>query len=77
MGLMTEEVRFKKPPIGGGGFIFFQVSRAFGRLTRRTSTKSMQILFRGFLVLSVVLPAQVENLDINTVNPTVCMWGCV
>lgn len=64
---------FQKTFFLEGGFIYFHVTRALGRLTRRTSAKAiLDRLAQGLLVLSVVLLAQVENLDI-IVNPF-CMW---
>lgn len=62
----------------GKGFTYFHVTRTLGRLTRRTSAKAMQFLFldwlaQGLLVLSAVHLAHVENLDIITVNPSLCV----
>lgn len=76
-GGMTGEVHFKKLFFLEGGFIYFHVTRALGRLTRRTSAKAiLDRLAQGLFVLSVVLLAQVENLDI-IVNPILFVGICV
>lgn len=77
MGGMTGEVHFKKTFFLEGGFIYFHVPRALGCPTGRTSAKAiLDWLAQGLLVLSVVLLAQVDNLDI-IVDPILYVGICV
>lgn len=79
-GMREKFISKKNSFFGGKGFIYFRVTRALGRLTRRTSAKGHADFFLDWLaqglVLSVVLLAQVENLD-NIVNPILHVGICV